>query len=186
MNMRDRKFVRRLEQNSLIPSLDGDPDNFVKGDGFCEPLEPVAATWGAITGTLSAQTDLQNVLDTKLNTNGNGSSLTGLTKTQVGLANADNTSDSAKPVSTATQTALDGKQATLVSATNIKTINGSTVMGAGDLVVTGTAADIALTKMAPAASQVITAGCSAYVAMFFETVATCTLEIGAGACFEVG
>lgn len=40
---------------------------------------------------------------------GNGSALTGLTKTQVGLSNVDNTSDLAKPISTATQTALDGK-----------------------------------------------------------------------------
>jgi hypothetical protein len=52
-----------------------------------------AATWGAITGTLSSQTDLQN--------------------------------------------ALNAKQATLVSGTNIKTINGSSVLGAGDLVVSG-------------------------------------------------
>lgn len=39
------------------------------------------------------------------------------------------------------QTSLDGKQATLVSATNIKTINGSSVLGSGDLVVTGAAPD---------------------------------------------
>ena len=61
-----------------------------------------------------------------------------LTKSSVGLGNVDNTSDAAKPVSTATQTALDAKQATLVSGTNIKTINGSSVLGAGDLVVSGT------------------------------------------------
>jgi hypothetical protein len=54
---------------------------------------PTAASWGSITGTLSAQTDLQS--------------------------------------------ALDAKQATLVSATNIKTINGSTLLGSGDLVVGG-------------------------------------------------
>ena len=36
------------------------------------------------------------------------------------------------------QTALNGKQATLVSATNIKTINGSSVLGSGDLSVSGT------------------------------------------------
>lgn len=35
---------------------------------------------------------------------------TGITKTHVGLGNVDNTADSAKPVSTAQQTALDGKQ----------------------------------------------------------------------------
>lgn len=52
-----------------------------------------AVTWGSITGTLSAQTDLQ--------------------------------------------TALNAKQDTLVSGTNIKTINGSSVLGSGDLVVGG-------------------------------------------------
>jgi hypothetical protein len=60
-----------------------------------------------------------------------------LDKTAVGLANVDNTSDLNKPISTATQTALNAKQATLVSATNIKTINGNSILGSGDLVVSG-------------------------------------------------
>jgi len=55
-----------------------------------------AAAWGAITGTLSAQTDLQ--------------------------------------------AALDAKQPTLVSGTNIKTLNGSTILGSGDLVISASAA----------------------------------------------
>jgi hypothetical protein len=60
-----------------------------------------------------------------------------LDKTSVGLSNVDNTSDANKPISTATQTALNAKQNTLVSATNIKTINGASVLGSGDLTVTG-------------------------------------------------
>jgi len=36
-----------------------------------------------------------------------------------------------------TQTALNAKQNTLVSGTNIKTINGASVLGSGDLIVTG-------------------------------------------------
>ena len=55
-----------------------------------------AAAWGSVTGTLSAQTDLQS--------------------------------------------ALDAKQATLVSGTNIKTLNGSTILGSGDLVISASAA----------------------------------------------
>lgn len=55
------------------------------------------------------------------------------TKTDVGLGNVDNTSDLNKPVSTATQTALNAKQDTLVSGTNIKTVNGSSLLGSGDL-----------------------------------------------------
>ncbi len=55
-----------------------------------------AAAWGAVTGTLSAQTDLQ--------------------------------------------AALDARQATLVSGVNIKTLNGSTILGSGDLVISASAA----------------------------------------------
>jgi hypothetical protein len=128
---------------------------------------------------------------------------TGITKAHVGLSNVDNTADTAKPVSTAQQTALDGKegtitsgttaqywrgdkswrdfatdvraavltglstassaalaatdtvlaalgqlqaqingkQATLVNTTNIKSINGSSILGSGDLTVSGGASD---------------------------------------------
>jgi hypothetical protein len=54
-------------------------------------------------------------------------------KTALALNNVDNTTDANKPISSATQTALDAKQATLVSGTNIKTINGSTVLGSGNI-----------------------------------------------------
>jgi hypothetical protein len=58
---------------------------------------------------------------------------TGITKTNVGLSNVDNTSDASKPVSTATQTALNAKQDTLVSGTNIKTVGGVSLLGSGDI-----------------------------------------------------
>ena len=67
-----------------------------------------------------------------------GSGNIDLTKSDVGLGNVDNTSDVNKPISSATQTALNAKQDTLVSGTNIKTINGNTILGSGDLVVGGT------------------------------------------------
>lgn len=46
-----------------------------------------------------------------------------VTKTQVGLGNADNTSDANKPVSTAQQTALDLKEALANKATSFSTLN---------------------------------------------------------------
>ena len=57
----------------------------------------------------------------------------GITKSMVGLNNVDNTSDANKPVSTATQTALNLKQDTLVSGTNIKTINSNSILGSGNI-----------------------------------------------------
>lgn len=62
-----------------------------------------------------------------------GSGNIDLTKADVGLSNVDNTSDLLKPISTATQTALDLKQNTLVSGTNIKTINSTSLLGSGNV-----------------------------------------------------
>lgn len=78
-------------------------------------------TWGTIIGTLTDQTDLQTALDAKVPTTRtiNSQPLSGditLTKSNIGLSNVDNTSDASKPVSTATQTALDLK-ANLASPT---------------------------------------------------------------------
>lgn len=77
-----------------------------------------APTWGAIVGTLSDQTDLQSALNSKEDDIAAGTtaqywrgdkSWQTLDKTAVGLSNVDNTSDLNKPISTATQTALDLK-----------------------------------------------------------------------------
>lgn len=56
-----------------------------------------------------------------------------LDKNAVGLSNVDNTSDANKPISTATQTAINSKQDTLVSGTNIKTIEGVSLLGSGNI-----------------------------------------------------
>ena len=56
-----------------------------------------------------------------------------ISKGDVGLGNVNNTSDANKPISTATQNALNQKQNTLVSGTNIKTINGTSILGSGNL-----------------------------------------------------
>jgi hypothetical protein len=58
-------------------------------------------------------------------------------KTALALNNVDNTSDADKPVSTATQTALNAKQATLVSGANIKTINSQSLLGSGNIDISG-------------------------------------------------
>jgi hypothetical protein len=90
---------------------------------WVDPEASSSAVWGAITGTLADQTDLQTVLDGKASAAtlsahiANTSNPHSVTKTQVGLGNVDNTSDLAKPVSTATQSALNLKADTADLAT---------------------------------------------------------------------
>jgi hypothetical protein len=74
-------------------------------------------TTGNIVGTSDTQTLTNKTLTSPvINTP------TGITKSDVGLANVDNTSDANKPVSTATQTALDLKLASATAATTYETI----------------------------------------------------------------
>jgi hypothetical protein len=51
------------------------------------------------------------------------------------LNNVDNTSDANKPISNAGLAALGAKQPTLISGTNISTVNGVSVLEGGDLVI---------------------------------------------------
>jgi hypothetical protein len=66
--------------------------------------------------------------------------VSGVTKAHVGLGNVDNTSDADKPVSTATQTALDAKLASSTAASTYAPIASPTLTGTtttSDLVVNG-------------------------------------------------
>lgn len=103
------------------------------------------AAWGAITGVLTEQTDLQTELDNKVNKN---TAVAGATKAKItfdskGLVtDGENLSASDIPNIAQTQvtnlvTDLSNKQENLISGTNIKTINGTSVLGSGDLVISG-------------------------------------------------
>jgi hypothetical protein len=108
-------IMRQFATGTVLPALPcraadgflrtgGSPGVFVCVSGAWVQVGTMAgggAVWGAITGTLSDQTDLQ--------------------------------------------AELDAKQATLVSATNIKTINGSSLLGAGDLTISSAVAWGAIT-----------------------------------------
>jgi hypothetical protein len=94
------------------------------------------AQWGLITGTLSAQTDLNTALGLKapLASPTFTGTVNGITASMVGLGNVNNTSDANKPVSTAQQTALNLK-ANLASPTFTGTVNGitATMVGLGNV-----------------------------------------------------
>ena len=62
-------------------------------------------------------------------------SVSGISKSSVGLGNVDNTSDANKPISTATQTALNGKQATVTGGAS--TITSSNLAASRALVSNG-------------------------------------------------
>jgi hypothetical protein len=110
-----------------------------------------AMTFNSGTNTLTMNENIVVALDESLNGNvtiGNASSdllvvnsgttfnstVSGLTKTMVGLGNCDNVSDANKPVSTATQTALNLK-ANLASPTFTGTVSGisKTMVGLGNV-----------------------------------------------------
>ena len=84
---------------------------------------------------------------------GNVSNPHSVTKTQVGLGSVDNTSDIDKPISTATQTALNSKEAAITISTNAHYWRGDKVWG--DF--SGTARTVALTGLSTATNAVITA-----------------------------
>ena len=83
---------------------------------------------GAVVGTTNTQTLTNKTLTSPvINTP------TGITKSDVGLANVDNTTDANKPVSTATQTALDAKLALAGG-----TMTGAIAMGTNKITGLGT------------------------------------------------
>ena len=93
-----------------LPIAESDVTNLVTDltalDGRLGTLEgvPVGYTDAQIDGFLTAKAPTANPTFT--------GTVSGVTKAHVGLGSVDNTADSAKPVSTAQQTALDAKQST--------------------------------------------------------------------------
>jgi hypothetical protein len=146
--------------NAIIPATDGTnaglflPEEKTKLSGIESGAEVnVNADWNAVsggsqilnkptiptvitdhTGLTSIGTNTHAQIDTHIGSSSNPHSVT---KTQVGLSNVDNTSDLNKPISTATQTALNAKQDTLISGTNIKTINSTSLVGSGNIDIGG-------------------------------------------------
>ena len=88
--------------------------------------------------TIDNATDVLPIVDTSATTT-KKITLTQV-KTSLALNNVDNTSDANKPVSSATQSALNAKQDTLVSGTNIKTVNGTSVLGSGNIAISSAVA----------------------------------------------
>ena len=118
--------------NEVAGDLDGKQDKLTAGDNISIDSNTIS-----VTGVYTA-TQVDEKLATKADTSSlagkqdkltagtniaisdtNEISVTGLTKASVGLGNVDNTSDADKPISTATQEALDKKQNKLTAGDGI-------------------------------------------------------------------
>lgn len=104
-----------------------------------DTAETVSGFDGRITQAEQNATDAKSIAQT---TSGNLTTHTSntnnphqVTKAQVGLGNVDNTSDLDKPISTATQTALNGKQATISDLATIRS-NAQAGKAASDTIAT--------------------------------------------------
>lgn len=98
----------------------------------------------ADTAEADAITAAGTAADTKIST-----AVAALTKSSVGLGNVDNTSDANKPVSTATQTALDLK-APKAAPTFTGTLTAADVTISGNLTVSGTTTTVNTTNFTTA------------------------------------
>lgn len=116
---------RSISGSDELTSVDSDND-FLAGVDTSDTTDGPGGTTKKIkpknlpvsTATTAAIAVVQSDIDTH---EANTSNPHSVTKSQVGLGNADNTSDANKPVSTAQQTALDLKQDKLITPKDITT-----------------------------------------------------------------
>ena len=122
----------------------GTSAQYWRGDKTWQTLDKASVGLSAVDNTSDANKPVSTATTTALNLKAPLASPTftgtvtlpsttnGLTKSNVGLGNVDNTSDANKPISTATQTALDAK---VPYATTVVTLTaGATLTASQDLV----------------------------------------------------
>jgi hypothetical protein len=118
----------------------GTTGQYFRGDKTWQTHDKASVGLGSVDNTSDVNKPVSTATQTALNAKANLASPTftgtvtlpsttnGLTKSNVGLSNVDNTSDASKPISTATQTALNGKANSTHTHTSadIATIDGGT------------------------------------------------------------
>jgi len=119
-----------------IQGIQGNPG----ADGVVQAV--VAGTGISVDSTDPANPVVTNTLD-----------ISGKENTSNKETSALDTSTSKYPCNNVVKTAVDAKQATLVSGTNIKTVNSTSLLGSGDIVVSGGLAWVAKTTTYTAVSN---------------------------------
>lgn len=105
-----------------------DPTNYVSIDTFTAYTASTDTVIGGKADTTAVTQAISEAVSGKADTTAVTQSITEATSGKVD-------SSTYTAYTAATDTVLSGKQETLVSGTNIKTINGSSILGSGDLVV---------------------------------------------------
>lgn len=104
-------------QHQMLHATQVDNDSSVTGTHVSDALDHLDSTKQA---TLVSGTNIKTIEGQSLLGSGN----IDLTKSDVGLSNVDNTSDLSKPISTATQTALNAKEPTITAGTTSQYYRG--------------------------------------------------------------
>lgn len=163
-------FLTAIDANDVMTALGYTPqDSSTAFSGNYSDLDgvPNSFTPTPHNHAIADITNLQSSLNSKENSVASGTasqyyrgdkSWQTLDKIAVGLSNIDNTSDANKPISSATQTALDSKQNNLVPGTNIKTINNTSLLGSGNIDITGGGATIPSPKTVTTSTYAVLAG----------------------------
>ena len=105
----DRGIMPGGAEGQVLTKNSGDDYDVIWGN------LPDETEWGNISGNINNQTDLKNILDSKIDNASLNAHINDIdnphatTKSQIGLGNVNNTSDLNKPISLATQIALDLK-----------------------------------------------------------------------------
>lgn len=133
----NKSYVDTLMATKQASIAAGTTSQYYRGDKTWQTLNKAAVGLSNVDNTSDANkpvsTATQTALNAKENTIATGlitqyyrgdKTWATLDKAAVGLANVDNTSDLNKPISTATQTALDGKEATITAGTTAQYYRG--------------------------------------------------------------
>jgi archaellum component FlaC len=149
-NQIDEKLDSAIASSTYAPLNDPTFGGTVSLPGTTSVGDVSATEIGYLDGvTSSIQTQLTDLDTTKadLESPTFTGTVSGVTKAHVGLTNVDDTSDADKPVSTATQTALDAK-ASLAGATFTGDVTVETnMLIEGNLTITGTSTTINATDL---------------------------------------
>jgi hypothetical protein len=124
-----QNIITDVPNNAVLPltvgsSLKGN----ILGITFETLKSELSISWGSIVGNITEQNDLMTYFNGKENVISQGTNLQywrgdktwqTLNKSAVGLGNSDNTSDVNKPISSATQTALNSKENSSNKSTDV-------------------------------------------------------------------